>query len=152
MFLFDFRSILWVHHVRRHSIKLEPNFRTSPFLSFRWNFIALKLFTKVQHHVSWRLVHKYLTNWVWSFSTKWFGHAIWRKSSDHRSAPCEKTWLLYIHPFTGRAGNKVELSLKKVQTGSTVGSYTATKWNSPFLKMKVTLNEWGLFEKIVSPK
>ena len=48
---------------------------------------------KVQHQVSWRWLHKHLTNWVWSFSTKRFGCAMWRKSSDHRSAPRKKTRL-----------------------------------------------------------
>ena len=81
MFLFDFLSVLWVLHVRRHSTKFEPNFWTSPFFSFKWNFMTLKLFTTVQHHVSWRWLHKNLTNWVWSFSTKWFCH-VWRNFEE----------------------------------------------------------------------
>ena len=82
MFLFDFLSVLWVLHVRRHSTKFEPNFWTSPFFSFKWNFMTLKLFTTVQHHVSWRWLHKNLTNWVWSFSTKWFCHVVWRNFEE----------------------------------------------------------------------
>ena len=98
MFLFDFLNFLWVRHVRRHSTKFEPNFRTSPFLSFVWNFVTVKFFTKVQHHVSWRWLHKYiyLTDWIWSFSTKWFGYTVWRNLSD--------LYLYHIH-IVGKASN-----------------------------------------------